>query len=256
MVNQPMNKSKIELATEWMEDLANDNSHGYSQTNRWGWQDYDCSSGVITAWQQAGVPVKTYGATYTGNMREAFLKAGFKDVTASVNLLTGSGLRRGDVLLNYANHTCMFIGNGKVVNIRSDDGHPEPGDQTGNEIRIQNYWNYHLGWDCVLRYFGEEDSDEPSEEIDIIHPTNRRTYFHLEYGDGIGNPKPQVKAWQNMLICWGYDIGKAGADGEFGSLTMIATRKWQEKAAGIGADVEINGIVDEDDWKEIIRIEV
>jgi hypothetical protein len=140
------------------------------------------------------------------------------------------------------------------VNIRSDDGHPEPGDQ-GNEIRIQNYWNY--PWNCVLRYFGEEDQEEESN-YDIIHPVNRKTYFHLSYGDGVGNSKPQIRAWQNMLICWGYekDLGKWGADGEFGSLTMIATRKWQEKVAGIGADVEINGIVDEDDWKEIIRIEV
>ena len=246
-------KSKIEKAVEWLENLAEDNSHGYSQANRWG-QDYDCSSGLITAWEQAGVPVKTLGATYTGNMFHTFLKAGFKDVTAGINLATGEGLHRGDVLLNNLYHTCVFIGNGnKVVNIRSNDGHPEPGDQTGNEIRIQPYWNY--PWDCVLRYFGEDEQEEQSSD-DIIHPTNRRAYFHLKYGDGIGNPKPQVKAWQNMLICWGFDIGKDGADGEFGSLTMIATRKWQETAAGIGADVEVNGIVDEDDWKEIINIPV
>ena len=39
---------KIETATQWMIDLANDNSHGYDQTNRWG-PDYDCSSAVISA---------------------------------------------------------------------------------------------------------------------------------------------------------------------------------------------------------------
>jgi hypothetical protein len=37
---------------------------------------------------------------------------GFGDITSQVNLATGSGLVRGDVLLNVANHTAMYIGNG------------------------------------------------------------------------------------------------------------------------------------------------
>ena len=240
--------SKVEKATEWIEGIAKDDSHGYSQANRWGTPDYDCSSLVITAWQQAGVPVKDYGATYTGNMREAFLKAGFKDVTASINLANGDGLHRGDVLHNYVSHTCMYIGNGKVVNARGDNGHPQAGDQDGTEIRIQAYWDY--PWNCVLRY------PETIEDDDVIHPTHPRSYYHLEYGDGFGNPLPQVRAWQNLLLCWGFDIGKCGADGEFGTLTMLATQKFQQKVNGIGGDVEVNGIVDEDDWKEIIYIPI
>lgn len=108
----------------------------------------------------------------------------------------------------------------------------------------------------------EKEPDGGDEDPEIIHPMHRRTYFHLEYGDGIktkenpkAKPSPQVKAWQALLLCWDYDLGKYGADGEFGTLTMLATRKWQEKAKGIGADVEVNGIVDEDDWIEIINVE-
>ena len=97
----------------------------------------------------------------------------------------------------------------------------------------------------------EEGSDE--ETADIIHPLHRFTYFHLEYGDGLNNPLPQVKAWQALLLCWGYDLGKSGADGEFGALTLSATRKWQEKAKASGLDVEVNGVVDEDDWGAIIK---
>ena len=98
----------------------------------------------------------------------------------------------------------------------------------------------------------------PSEdpEDDIIHQMHRRSCYHLEYGDGIGKPLPQVKAWQNMLLCWGFDLGKYKDDGEFGTMTMIATQKWQTKAQGLGADVEVNGIVDSDDWEEIIRVPV
>jgi len=247
--------SKVESATEWMERLAEDDSHGYSQANRWG-PDFDCSSAVIAAWEQAGVPVKQYGATYTGNMRDAFLRAGFKDVTASINLSTGSGLHRGDVLLNYASHTCMYIGNGKVVNVRSDDGHPEPGDQTGNEIRIQAYWNY--PWNCVLRYPETIDTDDEPYDDDVIHPDHRRACYHLEYGDGCSGrgqkPQNSIKAWQALLLCWGFDVGKTGIDGEFGTMTMLATQKWQQKVKDMGGDVEVNGVVDSDDWEEIIFV--
>lgn len=158
--------TKVESATQWMEGLANDNGHGYSQANRWG-PDYDCSSAVITAYQQAGIPVKSYGATYTGNMEPAFLKAGFKVVTNSVNLATGDGLKRGDVLLNVVKHTAIYLGNNKVAHARSSEGNSIPGDQSGNEIRIQAYWNY--PWDCVLRYPEvinyDDGAETPNEKV-------------------------------------------------------------------------------------------
>ena len=128
--------SIIENAISWMEKTANDDSHGYDQIYRWGEKgDYDCSSAVITAWQNAGVPVKTNGATYTGNMYSVFRKYGFVDVTSSVNLTTGAGLQRGDVLLNTTHHTAMFCGNGKEVeasiNEKGTATGGTPGDQTG-----------------------------------------------------------------------------------------------------------------------------
>ena len=47
----------IDNAVQWATDIANDDSHWYSQDVRWG-PHYDCSSFVITAYQNAGVPVK------------------------------------------------------------------------------------------------------------------------------------------------------------------------------------------------------
>ena len=103
--------TKTEKAIQWMEATAKDDSHGYCQQHRWGTDgDYDCSSAVITAWEQAGVPVKTKGASYTGDMLPVFKACGFKDVTASVTKSTGAGLKRGDVLLNVAHHTAMYCG--------------------------------------------------------------------------------------------------------------------------------------------------
>lgn len=147
--------SKIESAIKFMEDTARDNSHGYCQTHRWGADgDYDCSALVITAWERAGVKVKSAGATYTGNMYSVFTKIGFKDVTSSINLSNGSGLRRGDVLLNDNHHTAMYCGNGLEVeasiNEKGTATGGRPGDQTGREILIRAYRNY--PWNRVLRY--------------------------------------------------------------------------------------------------------
>ena len=62
--------TKTEKAIRQMETWAKDASHGYDQDYRWGEKgDYDCSSAVIQAWQNAGVPVKSGGATYTGDMK-------------------------------------------------------------------------------------------------------------------------------------------------------------------------------------------
>ena len=108
----------IEKAVTWALQIAQDPAHGYDQAHRWG-PDYDCSSLMISAWQQAGVPVKAAGATYTGNMFQAFLRCGFKDVTAEINLNNGTGLQRGDVLLNAQHHTAMSIGGGQIVHALS-----------------------------------------------------------------------------------------------------------------------------------------
>ena len=147
--------SKTEVAIQWMEKTARNNAHGYDQRYRWGEKgDYDCSSAVITAWQTAGVPVKTRGATYTGNMKAVFLACGFTDVTGRVNLRTGAGLVRGDVLLNTTHHTAMYCGNGLEVEASINEKGTAvggvPGDQTGREFLIRSYRNF--PWNCVLRY--------------------------------------------------------------------------------------------------------
>ena len=101
----------IESAAEYAQNIAADDSHGYDQAGRWG-PDYDCSSLVISAFRKAGVPLS---CTYTGNMRGDMLRCGFEDVTGSVDLNTGAGLERGDVLLNHVHHTSLYIGGGQLV---------------------------------------------------------------------------------------------------------------------------------------------
>lgn len=153
--------AKTETAISFMEKIARDNSHGYDQNDRWGHPNFDCSGLVITAWNTAGV--KT-GATYTGDMYKAFLRAGFKNVTQSVSLYTGAGMKRGDVLLSPGHHTAMYCGNGLMVDARINEKGRitggKSGDQTGHEIEIHNYNNH--PWKYVLRY-PENTGEEPQK---------------------------------------------------------------------------------------------
>ena len=184
-------KQTIEKAVTWAIKIAQDPAHGYDQTRRWG-PDYDCSSLMISAWQQAGVPVKDAGATYTGNMLQAFLRCGFEDVTADVNLSTGAGLQRGDVLLNVRHHTAMSIGCGRMVHAsinesgRATGG--KTGDQTGREICVRSYYKYSKGWDKVLRYVGsreEADGQKGGTSVkQYAGVVNVSSYLNVRSGPG------------------------------------------------------------------------
>ena len=148
---------KVDTAVQWALSIANDNSHGYDQSGRWG-PDYDCSSLIIQAYENAGIPVKTNGATYTGNMYSVFISCGFSDVTSMVNLSTGAGLKYGDVLLNTTHHTELALSEtqmvGAHINEYGEVTGGKTGDQTDNEISVRSYYNY--PWDYVLRYADED----------------------------------------------------------------------------------------------------
>lgn len=234
--------SVIENAIAQMEAWAADDSHGYDQQYRWGERgDYDCSAAVIQAWELAGVPVKSSGATYTGNMRGAFLLCGFEDVTSLIDLTTGSGLERGDVLLNIANHTAMYCGAGQEVEASINElgtaTGGQPGDQTGREFLVRPYRNY--PWNCVLRYGGEGGT------------TSVRPRPSYEYSVKLGLLKEdmedvQVRTVQQLLAAKGYEPGEA--DGIMGEATVGAVRAFQENS-GLLADGEVGG----DTWSKLLK---
>lgn len=149
-VNAVAPSQAAEAATKQMEEWAADDTHGYSQANRWGNPDFDCSSSVISAWTKVGVDVKGAGASCTRDMYDAFIKMGFTDVINQINLSTGDGLQRGDVLLSSGSHTAMYCGNGKIVHASSSRGNSQPGDQSGTEFLVAKYYN--KPWNHVLRY--------------------------------------------------------------------------------------------------------
>ena len=142
----------IESAVNWAMAIAADDTHGYTgdRDRRWGGIDFDCSSFVITAFEQAGVQLKENGASYTGDLKQACLKCGF-EVVDGWDKTTTAGLERGDILLNETHHACLYIGGGQVVNASYDKDGGKTGDTTGEEIRIQQFYQHQYGWDLALR---------------------------------------------------------------------------------------------------------
>ena len=214
----------IDKAINWAVSIANDNSHGYDQLHRWG-PDYDCSSLLISAWQQAGVPVQANGATYTGNMKNVFVKCGFEAIKFNRSV----SLKRGDVLLNEKHHTAMYVGDGKVVMASINENGKavggRTGDQTGREILTCNYYVPSYGWDYVLRY-------PTQEEVINVSVTLRQ----IKEGDIC----VEVGMVQTLLNKLGY-VGKNGraltVDNDFAPSgnTAYAVANFQ-KAKGLNPD--------------------
>lgn len=228
-------------AVEWATDVASSPIHGYDQNLRWG-PDYDCSSFIITAYEKAGVPVKSAGATYTGNMRTVFENCGFKEVDKS-------NLKPGDVLLNERNHVAMYIGNGKVVQARLNElgktTGGKTGDQTGGEICVSNYYDY--PWDCVLRYEGNQPIGNNLIEVGTSRPSVSVSVSLPMLSEGkMGNA---VKSLQTLLINrWKIGCGSSGVDGDFGPNTKSAVAQFQQKMS-----IETDGVVGQATWTKLIN---
>ena len=228
-------------AYDWAVGIANDSRHGYSQESRWGTpgtiSDFDCSSLVISAYEQAGVPLKSKGATYTGNLREVALSCGFEDVTKKVNLNTGAGLLKGDILMYHKSgpigHTALASGDGRIVHARGQSyGSPVPGDQ-GSEIAVTAY--YRGSWTTVLRYTGTVASEKTAASQAKRYAVTT-TLPMIESGD----TGKAVEVWQKI-------VGTT-EDGEFGPKTKAATIAFQQKHK-----LEVDGIVGPESWGKGLR---
>lgn len=148
--------------------------HGYSQANRMGdgtteticlsdgttvtiaGGDRDCSSAVVTALRAVGV--NTFGASFTGNMREQLLKTGL----FGWRKMGVKSAQRGDIYLNEKCHTAVCVspygsarGDLLAQFSISEKGTVTgtKGDQTGRESNIKAYYSY--PWDGTLYWLGD-----------------------------------------------------------------------------------------------------
>lgn len=159
--------------------------------------DADCSAGVIANVKAAGhllhIPaLENISATYTGNMRDAFRRAGFTVLTDQKYLTSERYLEYGDILLNDAHHTAVYVGDGSErVNVQPDAEKPQKEDQkphTDDKLNTEPIW------------VGKVTADQ----------LNVRTWAGTEY--------PNIKSWPilkygNLVdVC---DSVKAADDSEW-----------------------------------------
>ena len=121
---------------QWAVDIANDDSHGYSQCNRTG-PDYDCSSLVYYSLINSGYSTDQLGTSpfSTASMSPFLVQAGFER-----HNFNASELQEGDILWRNG-HTAIYIGNNQIVHANiAEDGTfcGSQGDQNGTEILVQN----------------------------------------------------------------------------------------------------------------------
>lgn len=135
----------LEGALSIFEGLLDDDSHGYSQSNRWG-SDFDCSSSIIWSLQQAGLA--TNGASWTGNMSDSLSSAGWERLGVPAG--APAGLERGDIVLNDAYHVAWWLGN--TLGAFHDDYDGAPEDSSGMESNRTGWYDH--PWNAILRYTG------------------------------------------------------------------------------------------------------
>lgn len=144
--------SKVDTYTDYMIAIANDNSHGYSQINRNGNPDFDCSSLVSHALATAGFNVNVNSTTR--NLYEQLKRCGFTSCNRP--------FQKGDIHLAVGYHVCVSTDSEHIVHASIDEdgtikGH-KAGDQTGKEICIRKYYTPNYGWSYHLRYNGNKGS--------------------------------------------------------------------------------------------------
>lgn len=157
---------KIETAVAWAEQIAADDRHGYSQSNRNG-PDYDCSSMIGTALSEARFAVSKYSTTR--NLESQLIKCGFVKCQAP--------WKRGDIHLAAGHHVTMSTDASHIVHAsQSENGgiDGETGDQTGREICVRSY--YCLPYRNLVHY-RYKGNDEPQNITQSeIKPESARSF--------------------------------------------------------------------------------
>ncbi|MBM6868472.1 GH25 family lysozyme [Collinsella tanakaei] len=249
--------SRANVAAQIMEHLCNCAEHGYSQPGRHGTSghcnvktdagvvkvtkgDRDCSSAVCEAWELALAGTQYDGLitryNWTGGMREMFVGSGlFSWKPMSFNA------SRGDIYLDEENHTAMCIRNDGTADLLGEfsisetggiDG--EPGDQTGRESWIHDYYSGH--WDGILHYNGKADTGGASTPTGSGAPSGDVSELAArviagEFGNGdarrqaLGSRYDEVQAEVNRILSGESSGGSYDVDamarrviaGEFGN---------------------------------------
>ena len=271
-------------AVSFAVNIANDNSHGYSQRIRSLYEinipkSFDCSSLALTAYYYAflknGLTKQARylkeNCSYTGNMLK-MLNAGFEVVarnqTAHKQMIKGD-LELADNNPNGSNsHVAMAIGKNDIVHARSSEGTKDTKDNSGNEIRTQPWYLYSHGWTHRLRFTGKgidfsgltnttgsKPTAKPSTSTKPSTTTSKGAGYMFDPKlVKLGSEGTSVLLLQEILIARGFK----GKNGKALSLsrkadenTIYALKAYQKSRNGV---LVVDGECGENTWKDLIAI--
>ena len=255
-------------AVDFAVKIANDNSHGYSQTVRSLYnitnpKSFDCSSLALTAYyyalQKNGLTDQANylkaNCSYTGNMLK-MQNAGFEIVAR--NQTAHVQMTKGDLELNTAHHVAMAIDRNRIIHARSSEGTSDTKDNSGNEIRVQNWYLYSHGWTHRLRFTGKgidfTELTGTATTTPASTPTTTKGDKYMFEPKTVknGSTGTSVLLLQEILIARGFK-GKDGKeltlDREAGTNTIYALNQYKKSRK-----MKQNGICDAAVWKDLIAI--
>lgn len=140
--------------------IADDDTIGYSQPDRLGRHNVDCSELMRLGLLAGGWPINYL---WTGNMPQELPRVGWSWHPGT------DGIRRGDILWKQG-HTAAYLGGGQRAEAWiAEDGSIDgwPGDQTGQEVRVHSPWN-DVAWSGYFRAPAGSTYTSQSEEDDIM----------------------------------------------------------------------------------------
>ena len=264
----------IDDAVDFAVQMANDNTHGYSQVVRSLYnisapKSFDCSSLVLTAYyyafmknglsEQAAFLKQNCG--YTGNMLQ-MKKCGFEVVATKQT--AHARMKKGDVELADNNpdgsnsHVALAIDGDNIVHARSSEGTKNTIDDSGNEIRTQPWYLYSHGWTHRLRFTGKgidfTELTGTATTTPASAPTTTKGDKYMFEPKIVknGSTGTSVLLLQEILAARGFK-GKDGKeltlDREAGTNTIYALNQYKKSRKMIQ-----NGICDAAVWKDLIAI--
>lgn len=191
----------------------------------------DCSGMFVGLYRKYGLSIAHVSTTiytqYCG-------KKGKLTDSLKKTLLPGTAVFTGDTESNHP-HVGLYVGNGKVIEAMGVDA----GVVTSNLTASKWKWYGQLK---TVDYGAETPEKQPSPAEPDKLPTNNLPTLKK------GSTGEYVTLLQSKLKNKGYDLGKYGVDGDFGSATLAAVKAFQKDNG-----LEVDGIVGKKTWEKLME---
>lgn len=220
--------------SDWQKSADAKNSNYYRSAlygSKWvGHNVADCSGMFVCFYRKHGLSIAHISSKiYTSYCS----KKGKLTAELKKTILPGSAVFTGDTESNHP-HVGLYVGNGKVIEAMGVDA----GVCTSNLSASKWKWYGELK---ALSYASQDAPEQPSDPMDEDIPTTSLPTLKR------GSKGEYVSLLQAKLVNKGYDIGRYGVDGDFGSATLAAVKAFQRDNG-----LTVDGIVGKNTWAKLM----